>query len=153
MKLGNAIPSTTTQLLLGAVVALWQSTIALGGTPANDAQAQARALLSPPIVHSTAGREPDRLAEGTHHLDAADDAHSQARRLLLGIHSRDSEGNAVSPPVAHHGFAASTAPVSAVGDAQDAARRMILGRDERVGRPATAARRPGVPTATHLADQ
>jgi hypothetical protein len=146
----NSIRSTTARFLLGAAIALWRSTIALGATPPDDPQAQAQALLNPPIVHSNTGRESYRRAGDNRHVDAADDAHRQAQRLLLGIRNRDSEAKTPTAGAGRLQHAASAALQSPMGDPQDAARRMILGRDDHAGR---TARRPGVPTATHLADR
>jgi hypothetical protein len=127
MKSVNTVRSAA-GFLLAANAILLQSAVALGGTPADDAQAQARALLSRSIVQSSAVGEPYRLAAGNRPLDAADDAHGQARRLLLGINFRDRAPNSV--------FATNAASKKsgAVGDAQDAARRMILGSNEPAGR-------------------
>jgi hypothetical protein len=78
--------------------------------------------------------------------------HSQARRLLEGINHRDGEGHEPSPPVRPIGLAGSPASGSrAYGDAQEAARRMILGREPRVVTPAMNARPPGIASATALA--
>ena len=153
MKSIPSICSTSLQVLLGAVAALWQSTNAFGGTPTDDAQAQARALLNPPVVHSSVGRVPDRLAEVNRRQDGADDAHRQAQRLLLGINSHSSEESAPSAPAPHRRLAAGATSDSPIGDAQEAARRMILGRDERVGRSTTTAQGLRVTTTAHLADQ
>ena len=152
MKSIPSIRSTSLQVLLGAAAALWLSTNALGGTPTDDAQAQARALLNPPVVHSSVGRVPDRLAEVNRRQGGADDAQLQAQRLLLGINSRDSQGSAAAR-AAQLGLTASASSDSPIGDAQEAARRMILGRDERVGRSTTTAQGLRVTTNAHLADQ
>lgn len=135
MKSVESIRSTTARFLLGVAIALWRSTIALGATPTDDAQAQARALLSSPIVHSNAGKS-YRLAGDPRHVDAADDAHRQAQRLLLGISNRDSDAKAPTAGADHLEHAASAALESPMGDAQDAARRMILGRNDHAGHTA-----------------
>ena len=114
MKSIPSIRSTTLQVLLGAAAALWQSTNAFGGTPTDDAQAQARALLNPPVVHSSVGRVPDRLAEVNRRQEGADDAHRQAQRLPLGINSRDSQWSAAAR-AAQLSLAASASSDSPIG--------------------------------------
>lgn len=147
MKSIHSIHFTTVKILVGAAVAVWQPTFALAGIPAADAQTQAGALLSPPIVQSVVVSEPHRLAEPKRHLAAADDAQRHAQRLMR-ISNGDGERDSPAPPVHVDLVATSESPV---GDAQEAARQMILGRDQHAARPATTARRPRIATTAHVA--
>lgn len=140
MKTTYSTRPTTAHVLLGASVALWQLTTARGATPTDDAQAQARALLSPPIVHSTPVPERGRLAGENLDFASTDDALRQAQRLLLGTSKRAGAPQALSAGSTRVPHAPSESSDSRIGDAQEAARRMILGRDERVERTATQRR-------------
>jgi hypothetical protein len=116
-------------LVLLTAAFLWQTAGALPATHAADAQSQARELVSPTTAGRTVAAQSTALPNGETSVVALD-PQEQARRILLGTRSAVGEAEAAA---ARH--AKSTSPAGVVGrdhrsahaDAQEMARRMILG--------------------------
>ena len=120
---------------------LLQAYGALASEPFGDAQ-QARALLDPPVASHVMGVAAGTSTQTRDHALRAD-AQQSARALLSG---KSIDGNPTRSSIVRYYAGEGTQSSSAQGrrvysaDAQDAARRMILG----IGEP--------VLTSTHLAD-
>jgi hypothetical protein len=121
---------------------LLQAYSALASEPIGDAQAQARALLNRPVASHVTSVEASTSMQTSDHVAPRADAQEFARALLSG---KSIDGNATHSSIARYYAGEGTQPSSAQGrrvystDAQEAARRMILG----IGEPAL--------TSTHLA--
>jgi hypothetical protein len=121
---------------------LLQAYSALAGEPIGDAQAQARALLDPPVASHLTSVEAGTSMQTGDHVAPRVDARELARALLAG---NSIDGNATHSSIVRNYAGEGTQSSSAQGrrvysaDAQEAARRMILG----IGEP--------VLTSTHLA--
>lgn len=121
---------------------LLQAYSALAGEPIGDAQAQARALLDPPVASHLTSVEAGTSMQTGDHVAPRVDARELARALLAG---NSIDGNATHSSIVRNYAGEGTQSSSARGrrvysaDAQEAARRMILG----IGEP--------VLTSTHLA--
>jgi hypothetical protein len=114
---------------------LLQAYSALASEPIGDAQAQARALLNPPVASHVTGVEAGTSTQTSDHLAPRADAQEFARALLSG---KSIDGNATHSSIvryyAEEGAQSSSAQGRRVysADAQEAARRMILGIGEPV---------------------
>jgi hypothetical protein len=115
-------------LVLLSAALLLQTGGALVAARAGDAQAQARELVSQTTAGRSVAAESNPLPDGGTSL--AVDPQEQARRVLLGTQSAGGEAEVAAPR-----YAESTSPAGVVGrdhrraysDAQEMARRMILG--------------------------
>jgi hypothetical protein len=125
-----------------SAVALLRAYSALAGEPIGDAQAQARALLNPPVASHVTSVEAGTSTQTSDHVAPRADAQEFARALLSG---KPIDGNATRSSIVRNAAGEGTQSSSAQGrrvysaDAQEAAHRMILG----IGEP--------VLTSTHLA--
>jgi hypothetical protein len=116
-------------LVLLSAAFLLQTGGALVAAHAGDAQAQARELVSQTAAGRSVATESNPLPDGGTSL-AAVDPQEQARRVLLGAQSAGGGAEVAAPR-----YAKSTSPAGVVGrdhrraysDAQEMARRMILG--------------------------
>jgi hypothetical protein len=108
-------------LLLLSAAFLLQTGGAVTAARAGDAQAQARELISQTTAGRSVAAQLNVLPDGGT-SPAALDPQEQARRVILGTHSADSEAEVVDPR-----YAQSTSSAGAHSDAQEMARRMILG--------------------------
>jgi hypothetical protein len=111
---------------------LLQASVANDVDPIGDAQVHARALLSPPITHSAQGVAAATVTPAKHRGNRSPDAQSLAQDLLLGRVPHVDLGDRVV-------VARSNAPVTdrsgphpsrTYFDAQESARRLILGQTE-----------------------
>lgn len=125
---------------------LLQAYSALASEPLGDAQAQARALLNPPVGSRVRSVEVGTSTRTSDHVAPRADAQEFAHALLSGD---EVGGNAKHSSIVRNSAGESTQSKSAQGprvyfDAQQAARRMILGIGEPVLPPthlAVAAKR------------
>jgi hypothetical protein len=117
------------QLFILSAVLLLQAHSAFAGDPSNDAQAQVRAFLDPPVVHRVIAAEFSSETSANHQTRVVTDAQELARALLSGKSTTDA---AVALPGAANAAQARAHSVSredhrSYSDPQEAARRMILG--------------------------
>jgi hypothetical protein len=117
------------QLFILTAGLLLQAHSAFASDSTADAQAQARALLDPPVVSRVMSVDGFADAQANAHVASRPDPQEQARALLLG---KPEEGSAVR----HGAQSISAQDRRAHTDPQETARRMILGP----GAPAIASR-------------
>ena len=116
------------QLLILTAGLLLQAHSVFASDSIGDAQAQARALLDPPVVSRVMSVDGFTATQPNGHVASRPDPQEQARALLLG---KPEEGSVVQSAQSM-----SAQDRRAYTDPQEAARRMILGP----GAPATASR-------------
>ena len=124
MNLSKLIKTSNRSLVLLSAALVLQTGGALTVARAGDAQTQARELVSQTTAGRSVAAQPNALSNGGT-SPAALDPQEQARRVLLGTQGAGGE-------VAAPRYAKSTSPSGVAGrgahsDAQEMARRMILG--------------------------
>jgi hypothetical protein len=130
MTSSKLIKTSNRPLVLLSAAFLLQTGGALTAVRAGDAQAQARELISQTNAGRSVAVQSNVLPDGGT-SSAALDPQEQARRVILGTHCADGEAKVAAPR-----YAKSTSPPRFVGrdhrrahsDAQEMARRMILGK-------------------------
>jgi hypothetical protein len=126
------------QLFILTAGLLLQTHSAFASDSIGDAQAQARALLDPPVVSRVMSVDGYTATQANGHVASRPDPQEQARALLLG---KPEEGSVVHSAIAVNSTrdGAQSIPAQdrrAYTDPQESARRMILGP----GAPAIASR-------------
>jgi hypothetical protein len=124
-------------LFILAAGLLLQAHSVLASDSIGDAQAQARALLDPPVVSRVMSVDAFTAAQANGHVASRSDPQEQARALLLG---KPEEGSVARSAIALNSTRDGAQSISAQDpraytDPQESARRMILGP----GAPALAA--------------
>jgi hypothetical protein len=117
------------QLFILSAVLLLQAHSAFAGDPSNDAQAQARAFLDPPVVHRVIAAQGNASSPANDRTLVYQDAQESVRAFLSGKSITD---GAARPATAHstekeRPVAASDQNHRVSSDPQEAVRRMILG--------------------------
>jgi hypothetical protein len=117
------------QLFILSAGLLLQSHSAFASDPSNDAQAQARALLDPPVVHHVIAGQSSSETSANDPTRMTADAQELARALLSGKSITNGSVPLASARNAVEGGeqAVSDQDHRAYSDPQEAARRMILG--------------------------
>jgi hypothetical protein len=109
------------QLLIVTAGLLLQAHSAFAGGSIRDAQAQARALLDPPVVSRVMSVDGVTATQANRHVASRPDPQEQARALLLG---KPEEGSVAQSDGAQ---SISAQDRRAYTDPQESARRMLLG--------------------------
>jgi hypothetical protein len=126
------------QLFVVTAGLLLQAHSAFASDSIGDAQAQARALLDPPVVSRVLGVDGFTATQANGHVASRPEPQEQARALLLG---KPEEGSVAQSAIALNSTRDGAQSISAQDrraytDPQESARRMILGP----GAPAIAPR-------------
>jgi hypothetical protein len=130
------------QLFMLTAGLLLQVHSAFANDSIGDAQAQARAVLDPPVVSRVMSVDGFIATQANGHAASRPDPQEQARALLLG---KPEEGSVAQSAIALNSTRVGAQSVSALDrraytDPQEAARRMILGPDASASRHAAGER-------------